>query len=74
MDRVAFQSTDLADPRSAAAALRDDFEELARIFDRALAKVQIDAKTRPHIAGAKEAAERGIELSQQLAGLLLKGD
>jgi hypothetical protein len=32
--------------------------------------VRIDAKTRPHIAGAKEAAKRGLELSQQLAGLL----
>jgi hypothetical protein len=74
MDRVASKVQTLVDPRSAAAALRDDFEELARIFDRALAKVQIDAKTRPHIAGAKEAAERGIELSQQLAGLLLRGD
>ena len=74
MDRVASQSTNRADPHLAAAALRDDFEELVRIFDQALAKAQTDAKTRPHIAGAKEAAERGLELSQQLAGLLLKGD
>jgi len=74
MDKVASQTTDHVDPRSAAAALRDDFEELVRIFDRELAKVRIDAKTRPHIAGAKEAAKRGLELSQQLAGLLLKGD
>jgi hypothetical protein len=74
MDRVASQSTDHVDPRSAAAALQDDFAELVRIFDRELAKVQINAKTRPHISGAKEAAERGLELSQQLAGLLLKAE
>jgi hypothetical protein len=74
MDRVASQSRGHVDPRSAAAALRDDFAELVRVFDRALAKVQIDAKTRPYIAGAKEAAERGLELSQQLAGLLLKSE
>jgi hypothetical protein len=74
MDRVASQSTGLADPRSAAAALQDDFAELVRIFDRELTGAQNDTTTRPHIAGAKEAAERGLELSQQLAGLLLKGD
>ena len=74
MDKLASQSIEQADPYLAAAALRDDFAELVRIFDRELVKVQIDAKTRPHIAGAREAAERGLELSQQLAGLLLKGD
>ena len=74
MDKLASQSNEQADPRSAATALRDDFAELVRIFDRELAKVQVDATTRPHIAGAKEAAERGLELSEQLAGLLLNGD
>ena len=74
MDRLASQNTEHAEPHSAAAALRDDFKELVRIFDRELAKVRTDAKTRPHIAGAKEAAKRGLELSQQLAGLLLNGD
>jgi len=73
MDKVASQTTDHVDPHIAAAALRDDFEELVRIFDRELANAQSNAKTRPHIAGAKEAAERGLELSQQLSGLLLKG-
>jgi hypothetical protein len=74
MDRVAPNSTGHVDPRSAAAALQDDFAELVRIFDRELDRAQNDAMTRPHIAGAKEAAERGLELSQQLAGLVLKSD
>jgi len=74
MDRMASQRTGHFDPSSAAAALQDDFAELVRIFDRELAGAQNDATTRPHIAGAKEAAERGLELSQKLAGLLFKGD
>lgn len=74
MDKVASQSSNQVDPHSAAASLQDDFEKLVRIFERELAKIRVDAKARPHLTEAKDAAERGLELSKQLAGLLLQGD
>ena len=74
MEKVASQCSDRVDARSVAASLRDDFAELVRIFDRELAKSGSDVKGRSHIAEAKDAAERGLMLSKQLAGLLLRGD
>lgn len=74
MDKVASQSGNQADPSGAAASLQDDFEKLVEIFERELAKIRADEESHPHLAEARAAAVRGLELSKQLAGLLLQGD
>ena len=74
MDKVASQSGNQADPHNAAASLQDDFEKLVRIFEQELARIRADARARPHLTEAKDAAERGLVLSRQLAGLLLQRD
>ena len=52
------------------AAIAHDFAALVAIFERQLDLVSSgDAQTRSHILKAKEAAERGAKLSQQLVGL-----
>ena len=74
MEKVASHRADKVDARSVAASLQDDFAELVRIFDRELAVGRSEASGRSHIADAKDAAERGLRLSKQLAGLLSRGD
>ena len=67
---MASMSIERADPRSAAAALEEDFAKLVQLFERELVKGKIDPAARPHFAQARQAAERGLALSKQLAGLL----
>ena len=74
MDRFASKSPLPVDPRLAATALQDDFAKLVQIFDRELANGRTDAQSRPNVVEAKEAAERGLKLSKQLADLLVQGD
>jgi hypothetical protein len=74
MDRFASLASELVDPLSAAASLQNDFAELVRIFDRELIKTRADTSVRSHIAEARQAAERGLGLSNQLAGLLQHGE
>ena len=74
MDKVASKSADRLEPLSVAASLQKDFARLVLLFEDELAREGIDPTSRPHFAEAREAAERGLVLSKQLAGLLLKGD
>lgn len=74
MDKFASLRSDQVNPRSAANSLQNDFAELVRIFDSELAKVRADAKTQSRIAEAKQAAERGLQLSKLLSRLIAKRD
>ena len=48
-------------------SVADDFAALAAVFDRQLKLGSaLDEATRTHIANAKAAAERGMQLSQEL--------
>lgn len=73
VDKLAFQDAVQVDPRCAADSLQADFAELVHILNGELAKAGADAKARSHIAEARKAAERGLELSKQLAGMFRKG-
>ena len=51
-------------------SIAHDFAALVAIFERQLDLVSPgDAETRLHLRKAKEAAEQGVKLSQQLVGL-----
>lgn len=61
------------DAHSTADSLRNDFENLIRIFDRQLEQnARGDAQIMAHIVEAKSAAERGLRLSLELAQALRK--
>lgn len=63
----ATEGIDQAQCASSASAVAQDFAALAKIFDRQLKLVSpSDHETRSCIEKAKEAAERGLRLSQQL--------
>jgi len=55
---------------SVAASLRDDFSGLVAIFDRHLARPLDEGEAKRALSDAKSAAQRGLELSQHLIGLL----
>lgn len=58
------------DPSDTANSLRSDFSGLIEIFERHLKNVPSgDSQARLHIAQAKAAAERGLQLSHQLIAL-----
>ena len=59
------------DAGSVAAGLQDDFMGLIAIFDRHLARpIAVQGQARTALFEAKSAAQRGLELSQRLVGLL----
>ena len=54
-----------------AEAVRNDFSQLVQILEQQLAcSAELDERTMHHISRAKNAAERGVSLSDQLLGIL----
>ena len=50
-----------------AVAIERDFADLLAVFDRQLASLPpTDADVRQHVAAARSAAERGLELSRKI--------
>ena len=59
------------DVASVAASLRDDFDRLIAIFDRHLSKgLDVGGEATLALSEAKCAAQRGLDLSHRLIGLL----
>jgi hypothetical protein len=59
------------DPMGAAEAVQRDFEDLVAMFDRQLDNLKgKDSGARLHVAKAKAAAERGLQLSRALLDTL----
>ena len=68
MEKLAYQSSDV---RSAADTLRQDFEELVRIFERHLdSTTGVENEARALVEEAKRAAERGLTLTGDLVVLV----
>jgi hypothetical protein len=56
-------------------SIRADFSNLIEIFERQLDDLaKVDTSSRPYISKAKEAAERGLELSRHLLKVIEGSD